>query len=868
MSEQKIPIPSRLYNAAVDGHVAGTEDIIDDVKGKTQNVINQETDNALDNRYTKDQTYNKSELNNMITTPDQQYVTLIAQSGDTLEDIFDGITGEADTTYRVGNWDGTANSGAGGYDITLYSEYAYDGTNFVHLSNKTQIGEVFDISAYKATGGTLATFDDLEDALDSGNNVPVGIRKGGMSVKFVQNTDNKYVQYRLTSQSFNTQNVNWQKFEATNQMFDNTIMFGKLYAKVDKSDFIYGINYNSNGDVSDSDNRLTTPFYHIKSGSIITCTIPCPSSSLNIICFDYNRNILVSKSHVGTYGEFSFTIPSDVVFVRFCCQSSLVENVVINISPYGLVADINGLQEEIDDLKNAQENFNKIFPNLSTKNGILLSNVTFIDGVSVSVDTGAETSNENYASTDYIDVTDYIILCFSPLPYSASRGVAFFDENKNIMPQYRIGSSNGGIVQTFIPKDVKYIRLTKNVASVPSVILYGGKQVDTRFCIDSLINGNTNDGYSRIFQEKYYPLTNMSLSYQYNDETYYYLCSMPNHQMLNDGTIVLVSELFYQDTRTSRAGLVIRRSTDGGKTWSSNISFENVQLTNGIITDNDGGGNPVLLYDRINDVLYLFYQTKGYRKSTDGGINWSEKYSVSSLFSSYEGEGYQCYASPCNGIQLTNGVLALCYRLVKPSQGISRILVLYSNDYGITWNITPATDVSVYIDETALVEYRENTIMLNARGGAEIDYGNAQVNRRVLVQTNQGASQISDWSVSGWEIDTVSDMQIIDGNCQGSFIKATVNNNIFGLFINLYNISAKRQNLLLRVSSDFKHWTPCFYLSAPAEIIHGYSSMCSINNVISICSEDANGIYYLSLNYELMDKVLRLFKQNQLVYAI
>jgi hypothetical protein len=60
-------------------------------------------------------------------------------------------------------------------------------------------GGVFDISVYKSSGGTLATYADLAAALNGGNNIPASARKGGMSVKFVQSSDNKYVQYRLMS---------------------------------------------------------------------------------------------------------------------------------------------------------------------------------------------------------------------------------------------------------------------------------------------------------------------------------------------------------------------------------------------------------------------------------------------------------------------------------------------------------------------------------------------------------------------------------------------------------------------------------------------------------------------------------------------
>jgi lysophospholipase L1-like esterase len=76
-------------------------------------------------------------------------------------------------------------------------------------------GGVFDISVYKSSGGTLATFADLAAALDGGNNIPASARKGGMSVKFIQGTaqssDNKYVQYFLTKDEWSTDVSDWEK---------------------------------------------------------------------------------------------------------------------------------------------------------------------------------------------------------------------------------------------------------------------------------------------------------------------------------------------------------------------------------------------------------------------------------------------------------------------------------------------------------------------------------------------------------------------------------------------------------------------------------------------------------------------------------
>ena len=81
--------------------------------------------------------------------------------------------------------------------------------NKILINDTTTVntGIVYDIS--KAHGG--ATYNDLTGALGTnGSNVPLEVREGGMSVKFIQTSDNKYVQYRLMSTSFSTNKTDWQ----------------------------------------------------------------------------------------------------------------------------------------------------------------------------------------------------------------------------------------------------------------------------------------------------------------------------------------------------------------------------------------------------------------------------------------------------------------------------------------------------------------------------------------------------------------------------------------------------------------------------------------------------------------------------------
>ena len=64
--------------------------------------------------------------------------------------------------------------------------------NKISINDTTTVntGIVYDIS--KAHNG--ATYTDLTDALGiEGENVPLEVREGGMSVKFIQTSDNKYV---------------------------------------------------------------------------------------------------------------------------------------------------------------------------------------------------------------------------------------------------------------------------------------------------------------------------------------------------------------------------------------------------------------------------------------------------------------------------------------------------------------------------------------------------------------------------------------------------------------------------------------------------------------------------------------------------
>ena len=137
-------------------------------------------------------------LRNLIS-PDTKFVTAVATAQTTSVTQVLPETGSTDTVYRVGSWNGSQ------YDPSVYSEYAWNSSSYIKLNTKSQAGEVYDISANHSN----TKYIDLAEAL-SGDNVPVGVRKGGMSVKYIQSSDNKYIQVRCMAQNFTTDVTQWQ----------------------------------------------------------------------------------------------------------------------------------------------------------------------------------------------------------------------------------------------------------------------------------------------------------------------------------------------------------------------------------------------------------------------------------------------------------------------------------------------------------------------------------------------------------------------------------------------------------------------------------------------------------------------------------
>lgn len=245
------------------------------------------------------------------------------------------------------------------------------------------------------------------------------------------------------------------------------------------------------------------------------------------------------------------------------------------------------------------------------------------------------------------------------------------------------------------------------------------------------------------------------------DKDGYKLYRIPGVVVTKSGTV-----LAYCEARKSEHGdwgnidILLRRSTDGGKTWSEPKKIADVpgpkeknpvalaqKLAN---KDDVTYNNPVMIADKSGAVHLVFcleYLRCFYSRSDDDGKNWTVPTEITaSAFDPLKKQyDWKVLATgPGHGIQLKSGRLLVPVWLSLGTGGHAHrpsvVTTIFSDDGGKTWKpgeiAVPNTKDWINPNESTVAELPDGTVMLNARS-------ESKANRRLVTFSADGATKCS-----------------------------------------------------------------------------------------------------------------------------
>lgn len=182
-------------------------------------------------------------------------------------------------------------------------------------------------------------------------------------------------------------------------------------------------------------------------------------------------------------------------------------------------------------------------------------------------------------------------------------------------------------------------------------------------------------------------------------------------------TLIAYCELRRSDSDWAVIDIGMKKSSDGGKTWSDREILVSGGKENTV-------NNPVMITDgeSIHFLYCINYRRVYYSKSTDEGISWSKAEDITGQLRADLGDLYvSCFATgPTHGIKLISGRLAVPVWMATNTQNEkshhpSVIGIAYSDDGGSQWHIGEIFDGLNDPSEFVLSQFDSGKVIANIR---------------------------------------------------------------------------------------------------------------------------------------------------------
>ena len=251
-------------------------------------------------------------------------------------------------------------------DVSYNASTQYDENTVGDKLSELEKEVIYDVSAHN--NGVV--FESLSSLLSSSNLdilIPVSVRCGGMTIRFIQSPNNWYVEYRLMATSFSINEKNWQGVdsepifgsenivesggvkESIEQISDEIGKLALTKEYVNPSDFS-GLIIDNSRKVIKANSNYNSFIIRLAKGTV----------------FSFNRS--VSTYRLSNYPKLGETISSDVNFTYLANEDytaldtmylliqtkvSSFLNVIITTKPYGLKNDIEQLESGLNSITNS-----------------------------------------------------------------------------------------------------------------------------------------------------------------------------------------------------------------------------------------------------------------------------------------------------------------------------------------------------------------------------------------------------------------------------------------------------------------------------------------------------------------------------------